>query len=295
MGIRLGGDKNMKVIFSRKGFDSSYGGFPSIILPEEMDSKMISFPIPETNPKSEGKKAEEIRFLLKQRVMSLKDIFDELEISDKIKMPSDSAQKGLQNINKFHFDPEIQTVENMRSYAAFGQSGSASSHLLNNGLQPGDVFLFFGTFKKTILENNKITYDSGMYEIHTIWGYMIVDDIIHVNKIEDVVKKYTGIKTHLHFINKENEEKNGNNIIICGKNFGTFDYEDKYRLTKLGYSKTIWELPDFFRGADISYCNKVENPSRFKSAEIGQEFVVTNFDELKMKNWLIDLGVKLNG
>ncbi|MBO7429542.1 MAG: hypothetical protein J6U56_00805, partial [Spirochaetia bacterium] len=24
----------MKVIFSRKGFDSSYGGFPSIILPD---------------------------------------------------------------------------------------------------------------------------------------------------------------------------------------------------------------------------------------------------------------------
>ena len=85
------------------------------------------------------------------------------------------------------------------------------------------------------------------------------------------------------------------NIIICGKNFGTFNYTDKYRLTKLGYSKTIWELPEFFRGADISYCNKVENPSRFKSAEIGQEFVVSNFDEQKMKNWLIDLGVKLNG
>ena len=42
-------------------------------------------------------------------------------------------------------------------------------------------------------------------------------------------------------------------------------------------------------------CNKVENPSRFKSAEIGQEFVVSNFDEQNMKSWLIDLGVKLNG
>jgi hypothetical protein len=33
----------MKIILSRKGFDSSYGGYPSPILP---DGKMVSLPIP---------------------------------------------------------------------------------------------------------------------------------------------------------------------------------------------------------------------------------------------------------
>jgi len=33
----------MKVILSRKGFDSAYGGYPSPILP---DGKMVSLPIP---------------------------------------------------------------------------------------------------------------------------------------------------------------------------------------------------------------------------------------------------------
>lgn len=33
----------MKIIFSRKGFDASYGGYPSPILP---DGRMISLPIP---------------------------------------------------------------------------------------------------------------------------------------------------------------------------------------------------------------------------------------------------------
>ena len=282
----------MNVIFSRKGFDSTYGGFPSIILPEEMDSKMISFPIPETNPDSTGKKPEDIKFLINEKYLSLKEIFNQLGISEKINIPSNPARKGLSN-TVFHFDPELQTIENMRSYAAFGQSDKASSHLLSHGLQTGDVFLFFGSFKKTFLENNKITYDSAMDEVHAIWGYMIVDNIIHVSDITEELKEYPDIKTHLHYQNKKYEK--GDNIIICGKIFGTFNYTDKYRLTKLGYSKTIWELPEFFRGADISYCNKVENPSRFKSAEIGQEFVVSNFDEQKMKNWLIDLGVKLNG
>ena len=287
----------MKVIFSRKGFDSSYGGFPSIILPKEMESKMISFPIPETNTeilengeKAKGLKAEEINFILKQKKISLKELFEQLGIAEKINIPSTSARKGLNN-TVFHFDPELQTVENMRSYAAFGQSDKASSHLLSHGLQAGDVFLFFGSFKKTFLENNRITYDSAMYDIHAIWGYMIVDDIVHVKNIDESLNKYPDIKSHLHYQNKGFEK--GENIIICGSRFGTFNYEDKYRLTKLGYSKTIWELPDFFKGANISYCNTVTDPSRFKSAEIGQEFVVTNFDEVKMKNWLNTLGIVL--
>ena len=33
----------MKVILSRKGFDSQYGGYPSPVLP---DGRMISLPIP---------------------------------------------------------------------------------------------------------------------------------------------------------------------------------------------------------------------------------------------------------
>lgn len=282
----------MKVIFSRKGFDSSYGGFPSIILPEEMESKMISFPIPETNPKGYGKKAEDIKFVLKKQNLSLKEIFEQLGIDEKINIPSTPARKGLNN-TVFHFDPELQEVENMRSYAAFGQSDKASSHLLSHGLDKGDVFLFFGSFKKTFFENNKITYDSAMYDIHAIWGYMIVDDIVHVKNIDESLGKYPDITTHLHYKNKNIE--NGENIIICGSRFGTFNYDDKYRLTKLGYSKTSWELPEFFKNANISYCNTVIKPSRFKTAAIGQEFIVTNFDDPKMKEWLINLGVKLNG
>lgn len=279
----------MKIVFSRKGFDSSYGGFPSIILPEEMGSKMISFPIPETNFAQCGWLASDLSFILNDRSkLSLKDIFVQLGIADKIRL----SGKGIANADdvKFHFDPEIQSVENIRSYAAFGQSGAASSHLLSKGIESGDVFLFFGTFKKTLLEHGKITYDSAMHEIQAIWGYMIVDDIIHVNRItESQVEKYPDIKTHLHYLNKENEE--GENIIICGSRFGTFDYAVKYCLTKLGYKKSFWELPDFFKNTNISYCGAVENPKRFKSADIGQEFVVMNFDEDKMKSWLLSLGV----
>lgn len=282
----------MKVIFSRKGFDSSYGGFPSVILPSEMGNKMISFPIPETNSNRAGKKADELCFVLHDgNSLSLKDIFEQLGITDKINVPSEPKSKGLEN-TVFHFDPEVQEIEDGRTYVAFGQRGAASSHLLSNGINAGDVFLFFGTFKKTLLENGKITYDSAIHEIQAIWGYMIVDDIIHVNNIEESqFAKYPDIGTHLHYVNRKSEV--GENIIICGKHFGTFDYDDKYRLTKLGYKKSFWELPDIFRYTDIAYCGRVENPARFKSADIGQEFVVSNLNESKMIDWLKSLGIIL--
>ena len=96
---------------------------------------------------------------------------------------------------------------------------------------------------------------------------MIVDDVIHVeNSPEALLAKYPGIKTHLHFVNKDNED--GDNIIICGKQFGTFRYDDKYHLTRLGYKKSFWELSVCFAGAQVSYCGGVDNPARFESADI---------------------------
>ena len=72
---------------------------------------------------------------------------------------------------------------------------------------------------------------------------------MHVKNIDESLGKYPDITTHLHYKNKNIE--NGENIIICGSRFGTFNYDDKYRLTKLGYSKTSWELPEFFKNANI--------------------------------------------
>lgn len=281
----------MKVILSRKGFDGSYGGYPSIILPKEMNEKMISFPIPETNEKSDGKLANDIVFKIADNTYkSLEDIFSELGIKDRIKMPN---TKPNHRQIKYHYDPEIQEIKNQRKYGALGQSGAAAKHLIPNNLKKlkkDDIFLFFGTFKKTLLENNEIKYDTPMHEIQVIWGYLIVDDVINLSTQNQIPEKYSDLTNHLHFINHAYEKKD--NIIICGKRFGTFNYSKELQLTKEGYSKSFWKLPEFLKGADISYCGKVENPDRFKSASIGQEFIISGFEEAQMKEWLVSLGVK---
>lgn len=310
----------MKVIFSRKGFDSSYGGFPSIILP---DGQMISFPIPEkgkkktmneTDSKIKGIEAENLKFILAdKKELSLKEIFEKYNIQ-KIKIPGNTPTEQEVENTIFHYDPQIQNVvqriydqDNNKiinitnEYAAFGQSRAAASHLLNQKISKDDVFLFFGTFKWTGKDKKN------RKEFHALWGYMIVDDVFnidneftHFNGIEDYnnpSSKYPNLKFHPHYNNKKHEGKK--NIIICSKRFGTFIFdEDKLKLTENDSTKSHWKIPNFWKISDknakitMTYnTNNLEEilddgNLKIKSASIGQEFVINKYNPEIMKDWL---------
>ena len=106
----------MKLIFSRKGFDSAAGGFPSPIV----DGVPVSLPIP-------------------ARARSL-TTYGDLGLSDLVERVSRGRLSGA---DLCHCDP---LFENGR--CAFGQAGAAQGHLANNGVSVGDVFLFFGLFSR---------------------------------------------------------------------------------------------------------------------------------------------------
>ncbi|MCY4143323.1 MAG: hypothetical protein OXG08_06500 [Gammaproteobacteria bacterium] len=104
----------MKVVFSRKGFDSSSGGGPSPLI----GGGPVSIPIP-TQHRSET-------------------TYGELGLGGIVECMS----KGSYTKNSLcHYDP-------MFSYdrCAFGQTGAAQGHLTNQDVGVGDVFLFFGLF-----------------------------------------------------------------------------------------------------------------------------------------------------
>ena len=121
----------MKVILSRKGFDNQYGGQPSPILP---DGTLLSFPIPAKN--------EDIRYSeIFYEGKSYLDIIKELNKNSKIK-----------DNYVCHLDPDIRFIKeryikNWRPL--FGQANSALGHLNKQEVGIGDVFLFFGSFRKT--------------------------------------------------------------------------------------------------------------------------------------------------
>lgn len=104
----------MKIVFSRKGFDSATGGAPSPIV----DGRTVSLPIP-TERRS-------------------KTTYADLGLGEAVE--SASAGRILAK-SMCHNDPMFEA-----GACALGQVGAAQGHLQNNGVGVGDVFLFFGLY-----------------------------------------------------------------------------------------------------------------------------------------------------
>ncbi|APE27770.1 hypothetical protein [Aurantiacibacter gangjinensis] len=108
----------MKIVFSRKGFDSSAGGGPSPIV----DGRPISLPIPASGALS-------------------RTTYGELGLGEH----AASASRGRLGADSLcHHDPMF--LDDGR--AILGQCSAAQTHLERQGVGEGDVFLFFGLFRE---------------------------------------------------------------------------------------------------------------------------------------------------
>lgn len=255
----------MKVILSRKGFDSQYGGFPSPILPDE---RMISLPIPSENDCFHYQD-------LKLDDKTYFDLMKELGIKENILNAT------------CHVDPDIckGILDRNKDWKhLFGQRGAAQGHLDKQNIQEGDIFLFFGTFQKTKGDGGKIKFDSDDQPKHIIFGYLQIDKIIkNKNEAED------WIKYHSHYEHKGDWNKN-NAIYVAKKSLawnskipgaGVFRYDKNLVLSAEGHKKSIWNLP-ILKGKKISYHNKNSwKNGLFQSAGRGQEFVIQDYPEVE--------------
>lgn len=105
----------MKIVFSRKGFDSSAGGGPSPIV----DGRPVSLPIPAGTASTTS--------------------YGDLGLGDH----AVRASKGrLGAADLCHHDPMFRAD----GTCVFGQHSAAQTHLEGQGVGVGDVFLFFGLF-----------------------------------------------------------------------------------------------------------------------------------------------------
>lgn len=109
----------MKIVFSRKGFDTTAGGVPSPIV----DGIPVSLPIP-ASARSETS-------------------FAKLGYGPLV----ETATRGkLTGADLCHDDPIFGTAPSGEVMCWFGQFGSAQGHLEKHGVGPGDHFVFFGLF-----------------------------------------------------------------------------------------------------------------------------------------------------
>lgn len=260
----------MKVILSRKGFDTQYGKQPSPILP---NGTLLSFPIPSSNDKH---KFTELYYKGK----SYYDIIKEL--NPKTNITEDSM---------CHFDPDLQfdTMNRNKGWRPlFGQTGSSQGHLRNSKVGHGDLFLFFGRFRKTEYVNDNLAYKKDAPIIHLIFGYLQIGEIY-----SDISELPEELSFHPH-AQKEKYYGDKNNCIYVASESLSFDNEisgggflkfrDDLVLTKKGEALSRWELPSFFKNVNISYhSSKSFKLGYFQSVAKGQEFVIDANTEVE--NW----------
>lgn len=232
----------MKVILSRKGFDSSNGGIPSPIMP---DGTLLSMPIPTDDDAHycnlcwRGTTYEEIL-----RQISPKKSFD-----------------------RCHVDPDIREnrVPSINGWKpAFGQIGAAQGLLTNAGVEVGDLFLFFGWFRQVELAEKGYRFMSRKnedfykgHDLQVIFGYMQIGQI---TTDQEEIRKYYW---HPHSSKLHTDHKN-NTLYLPSehlsfnsdlKGYGTLDFRKDRVLTMEGENRGTWNeypflMPEHVYGRD---------------------------------------------
>ena len=280
--------QRMKLILSRKGFDSGAGGRPSPIFP---DGGLLSLPIPD-----------------KSSTIAYKDI-----AADHCECVGELVQDlaGIPPTHRAHLDPDLsaRSIPRLRGWRPlFGQVGAAEKHLENNGVGSGDVFLFFGLFRRVERSLLKWRYVRGSRPMHVIFGWLQVAERAAVS---DWPPRDRWALYHPHFT-RGTEPSNVVYVAterlslpgvtrsgIAGA--GRFTcFSQKLRLTEPDCrTPSRWLLPGWFhpggRASALTYLGK---PSRWRmsragvrltSVSRGQEFVLDCDDYPEAINWLHEL------
>lgn len=236
----------MKVILSRKGFDSVNGGIVSPILE---DGTMISFPIPSTDANT----------------------YSELEYNG---IPYPQLLHDLNyNEGKFgfhcHIDPDLDASRRKSKpadwFPAFGQINASASYLRNIGIAPGDIFLFFGNFHHVTRKPDGTychTRRTGDFyqdkDLQVIWGYLQVGEILSTAAQQETAS------WHPHSIPRRTN--NRTNVIFKASEHlsfapalpgaGVLPFDQKRVLTLPGAAKATWKYNPVYVPKNLLGCTR---------------------------------------
>ncbi len=277
----------VRLIFSRKGFDSASGGCPSPILP---DGSMLSLPIPD--------KRSPVRY---------RDlIWKGRDVGELVEQLTRGRQRGDY---RAHVDPDLRPDLRRRAAGwrpALGQRGPAQGHLSNQGVCAGDLFLFWGLFRRV---------DVGLRwvgpKLHVLWGWLQVGSVGAVDAVvrPRVAREWSWAADHPH-LSPGSDPTNTLYVAADGLRLGgrttrapaagVFDaLEEPLTLTAADASTpSIWRLPSWFlpgRRAPLTYHDSAarwtrgRDHVRLRAAARGQEFVLDADDYPEAADWALGL------
>ena len=289
----------MKIVLSRKGFDSSTGRVPSPILP---DGTAVSLPIPVHRSPTRFRDVQ-------LHHVSLGAIVEDL------------TGGRVRGEHYCHLDPDLQrgTLPRRPGWRpAFGQVDIAQGHLARESVGPGDLFLFFGLFRPA----EKVAGGAWRYvrhepSVHRLFGWLQVSEVVTVGTNTAgacAARPWLSGHPHVNHPHPNGQSWPPNNTIYVATRTlsiggsgtranggGLFSGPDDHlTLTAPKESRpSYWRLPGWFYPSDrppsLSYhLNKGRWRRRgrwtyVESVGRGQEFVFDTADIPRADAWLYSL------
>lgn len=233
----------MKIILSRKGFDSAAGGAPSPIV----SGRPISMPIPATRNSI--------------------TTYDRLGLGDVVER---LTRGRIDRAHLCHHDPMFVDDE-----CIFGQCDAAQSHLSNQAVGIGDVFLFFGLFAE---EQTRERH-------HRIFGYMLVSDVSRVDALSEAGRGELLRLYHPHVLGA----RSANNTVYRGVGTTASYAHELLRLTRTTGPLSRWTVPPWLGQFGLTYHSKPERwigENELDAVARGQEFVCDVGEDEAAREWV---------
>jgi hypothetical protein len=296
----------MKLVLSRKGFDSAAGGVASPIFP---DGTMYSLPI-----RAEGARTPygRIRKGDPSAGMDVGTVVEQLTARRGKPAPTTRDAPA-------HLGPDLDhgALPRLTGWRpCFGQTGAAQGHLAERGVGEGDLFLFFGWFRQVVRSaSGRWDYRPSAPDLHVLFGWLQVGRVLHVETISApaVAARFPWLREHphLHFVRPAYRTHNtiyvaadrlvltgvGDTGLPGGGEANTFS--DRLVLTDpASPNRSRWRLPSWFAagpGRPALSCN--ESPSRWTAdgacavldaAPRGQEFVLDCVARPECAAWVLE-------
>ena len=283
----------MKIILSRKGFDSSIGGVASPIFPS---GRLCSLPIPET--------------LHGRNPLRYQDILYDGQAHSKI--VHDLTRGKITPDMAVHLDPDLNftSIPRLPGWKPlFGQAGATERHLQNQGVGGGDVFLFYGWFRRVEQCAGAYRYVRGEPDLHVMFGWLQIEQRIAVAQRSNI-PAWAGDHAHcrcaqplaLDSLYTSTDHISLPGVTLNRPGAGLFStYHSSLCLTNQEpyVSRRIWRLPRWMSPAagrmpltyhaHQKYWEMKEDHLLLRSAGRGQEFVLDCDEYPEAVEWLANL------
>ena len=279
----------MRLILSRKGFDSQSGGCPSPIFP---NGTLYSLPIPHEHSE-----------------ITYGDLWHgDTNIGETV---ADLTCDRIGSKDPAHLDPDINHIAYPRQAGwqpLFGQSGAAQGHLDNQGVQIDDLFLYFGLFRKVEKISGRWCFVKDAPRQHILWGWLQIGKICRVDELSQDELPWTRYHPHRH-LSRDKDPTNTLYIASCGLNLGggpiaqgagcfLKSHERLVLTNPNGSGVTDWRLPRCFYPdndkSPLTYHPKLhrwrhdDQYAYLQSASRGQEFVLDLDQYPDATDWIME-------